>query len=535
MSFALREEKLKGPESSVELVRDKHDPTLSIIDRIGDFSGGVNFRDYNLIKDNQSALLQNAYPDDIFRGRRGYTAYNGTAISGINRISDITRYYLDTTSQHLICVVDRDTNDKVYYGNDTTGAMTELTGGTALTSGQKYTLVTYRDNLFFASENQALQVSTNGTTKADCGGSLPANANYILVVHENRLWNLGDSDNPNTLYYTSAGGMTGGTDPTSDMDFDGGGTIDINLGDGDYIVGAISFYRVLWVFKRNYIVQLFGDARFNFTPVYPPIHKGAVGHKAICKSGNQVYFVSWDGVYSVDSAGTLKNISQNIQPIFQDYGHAEWRMNKSYIEKTVLFYYDGYIWMSYPAGSSTVPDRVMIFDPERDGWFPQKGMDINCAVVQDGYSDEYELRTGSASTGKIWKMNEGFSDNTSAIEFRLKTKFRDQKMPERFKQYLSLTTDIKTTQAGDVTAYIDTYGDIVQVSTVAATTSGIKWGDVKWGEAYWATDSSQSTTLPINQPMRGPKIAIELIYSGTTSKLEVRSLSIIAKPEMLRR
>lgn len=775
--YSFEERKLKGRESQTELIRDVFDPELRIVDRINDFSGGVNFRDYTLVEDNQAIELQNGYPGDIFVGREGYTKYNSTALTGVTGIENIVRFYLGKTSQHLIVagtrtanktgidaytvlclhcngsdggttfvdssrtphspsavgncqldttqkkfgstsglfdgsgdyisiadstdwdfgtspltldfwvrfnelpasmgdkmyifsqyegaadywnfcienvggvpneykwsfrssynvppaqtvVVDSDditvnadtwyhvalirgwggnandwvitvngtsamgvggpttqtsntgvsaaaleigttqsgsscfngwldeirissgiaretatftpwtweyedgdeVNDRLFFGDDDLGTFTEVSGGTVLTGGQKYQFSVYKDDLFIASENQDLQYSDDGISKIDCGGTLPANAGHLLTVHEERLFNAGSASALNTLYYSASGVHSG--DPSSDMDFDGGGSININQGDGDYIVGLISFYKVLWVFKRNYVVQILGDSRFNFTPHYPPVNKGAVGYKAICKGDSVIYFVSRTGVHSIDAAGTLETISHNIDPIFRKATGTEWDVNKNHMDKTVLFMHDGYLWMSYTSGSSTVPNSVVIYDPLRKAWYPQKGMDINCAIIQSGYSDTYQLRTGATSAGTVWIMNSGYSDNTAAIEFVYKTKYKDQKMPERHKEYTEMIADVDCGKADTITVHIDIDETVTQQTSVVTTQVGKAWGSFNWGDAYWSGRTNIPDPVPLEQSMRGLRIAARFSYSSDDARLKIRSCTFIASPEMLRR
>lgn len=762
MPIEVQERKLRGPESKTEVIKDVHDPTLIILDRIADFSGGVNYRDFNLVEDNQCVEMQNMIPSDIGQGRKGYLEFNSAAPYGVDRFNNILRFYQGTTNRNLVATGERSTTyggkdsytkllihfegndgdtaftdhsatghtitangdakistdqykfgftsgyfdgtgdylsladhadwnlsdslftidfwvrftaftnvrnafcqcykdandywklyydstnnwfvleynvggggvtskiwawtpvvstwyhvafirgwggnandwvptvngsalaaaqtfditlaamgqpleigmnedanaylhghidefrfsngiarqtanftastqpyesstqtDKVYIAKDSDGSLTELVGGTDLTASQKYSLVTYKDDLFIASENQALQFCSNSKSKANCGGTLPTNAGHILCVHEDRLWNAGASAARDTIYYSAAGVYT--SDPASDTDFTGGGTINVNQGDGDYITAMASFYRVLYVFKRTYVAQIFGSAAFNFEVFYPPIAVGAVGHKAVCRGGEFLYFVSWDGVYSLNPSGSLKKISDNIEPIFDQTAPTDWRVNRTYMDRINLFYWNDWLFMSYPSGSQDRPNRVMIYDHRRKGWFPQKGLDVNCACVQDGHSDQFELRTGGGSVGKIWKMNTGFTDNGSAIAFKLKTKYLDQKMPERDKVYNQVIADVETEdRVATVTVTFETNEGLIH-QIQRETDAGILWGEHKWGTFYWGENAHINKNIPLSQEMRGTYIAGTFELTSSTTRLRVRSMTVVGKPEMLRR
>ena len=145
----------------------------------------------------------------------------------------------------------------------------------------------------FSSFNDLAIISDGGTpysydqtTFGVLAGSPPTFS--FSTSHRGRHWCAGDSSAPSRLYYSVAG------DP-EDWTGVGSGSIDVDPGDGDSIVGLLSWKSELWVFKgptKLSIHRITGSSSSDFARVPFIYGVSAVGHNAIFPYGDDFGFWS---------------------------------------------------------------------------------------------------------------------------------------------------------------------------------------------------------------------------------------------------
>lgn len=141
-------------------------------------------------------------------------------------------------------------------------------------------------------------------------------------------------------------------------------------GSSDYIVGLQPFAEdALVVFARNsiHIIRGVGADLQNSAVQEVTREVGAVARKSIVQIGNQILFLSDNGVYSVNFEdmynlrGASVPLSEPINPIMS-------RINKTYAANAVGVYHDNRYYLAVPLDSSTVNNAILVFNLLNNGW-----------------------------------------------------------------------------------------------------------------------------------------------------------------------
>ena len=323
------------------------------------YTGGMNDADeIDQLRDDEAVLIQNAYvsKQGSLEKRAGMSLVGddtgSTAITGlIGWIEDDgTKWLLSTTGTDLRYLngsswstmddgftTSLDTefvvaNNKMYIFNGTDNTHSWDGAATALNSGlvdmgsvsvprAKYG-IWWKNYLFMAGESVL-----NGT-------KYPA-----------RVWfsNIADPDT-----------WTTGTD-----------YFDVGLSDGQEITGLGILGEYLVIFKRKSIYVLSGSGPSDWklsTTVNNLVNVensvGCVSHRSIVQVGNDLWFMSDDGIRSLrrnEEGGTPLTgiVSGNIQGTIDT-------MNPSALDKVCATLYDKRFYYAIPTGSSTYNDVVMV-------------------------------------------------------------------------------------------------------------------------------------------------------------------------------
>ena len=134
-----------------------------------------------------------------------------------------------------------------------------------------------------------------------------------MFQYNRHLVVAGDSNNPNTVYYS-------GTDDIDDFSSTGSGTVKLD----DKVIGIRSFREDLIIFCQNSLYKL-SNINNSSTIIVTPITKnvGCLDNHSIQEVGGDLVFLSPDGVRTV--AGTvrigdveLSSVSRQIQPIINN-------------------------------------------------------------------------------------------------------------------------------------------------------------------------------------------------------------------------
>lgn len=216
----------------------------------------------------------------------------------------------------------------------------------------------------------------DGTTLTDLGATTgtpgdPPDTISFVVTAGGRVWAAGIAADPDTLW---ASYLLDATSWNSTF-----GNIRIGSGDGDPITGLIGWDdEKVVIFKRNSIYLLtvspavltYADAAHSLSEA--TITKlsdtiGCVSNRSIARVGNDVWFLSDDGVFSLGRvmATNEREIRQASSIPVQDVID---RVNWQYADKAAGFFWDTRYFLSLPLDDETSPSSTLVFSTKKGAW-----------------------------------------------------------------------------------------------------------------------------------------------------------------------
>jgi hypothetical protein len=192
----------------------------------------------------------------------------------------------------------------------------------------------------------------------------------------------------------------------------------IASGGADYVVALQPFAEDnLVVFNRNTIHIVVGTTNVAEAQVRELTREvGCVARKSVVQVGNQIFFLSDNGVYSIDF-GDLYNLrgasiplSESIDPIIK-------RINTDAAENSVAIYHNNRYYIAVPLDDSTENNAVLVYNFINQGW---ESVDT---VGSLGWNISNLIRAGAGGFNKLYAINsfggihllESRSDDTDLI------------------------------------------------------------------------------------------------------------------------
>lgn len=237
------------------------------------------------------------------------------------------------------------------------------------------------------------------------------------VYHQRRLWV------PYTHNSGNPGSSRNRTDEIIASDILDYNTFDqlqnqyrITAGVADYVVGIEPFAEDnLLVFNRNsiHLIRGVGGALTDTTTQLITTEVGCVARRSILQVGNQVMFLSDNGVYAA-AFGDLYNLRGAGVPLSEPINSLIQRINRNYAGNSVAAYFNNRYYLAIPLDNSTVNNAILIYNFLNQGWESldttgQDGWDIQNLIVGDtgGLSKLYTV----SSSGSIHIIDERSTGN----------------------------------------------------------------------------------------------------------------------------
>ena len=179
------------------------------------------------------------------------------------------------------------------------------------------------------------------------------------------------------------------------------GNYRIASGGADRVVAIQPFSEDnLVVFNRNTIHLIRGVTGALEETVVQEITRevGCLARKSVVQVGNQIFFLSDNGVYAVrfedlyNLRGASIPLSESIDPIIK-------RINKDYAYNAVAIYHDNRYYLSVPLDSSTVNNTILVYNFLNNGW---ESIDT---VAAAGWDIDNLIRAGAGSLNKLYAVN----------------------------------------------------------------------------------------------------------------------------------
>lgn len=305
-------------------------------------------------------------------------------------------------------------------------------------------LVQLTDQLYWADSNESGGISNwDGAAVTVIGGS-PANAT-ILEVITNRLAAAGVASVPDAVYFSDI--LDADTwDQVNDQ-------IRIGAGDGEPIVALKAWQEsnlLVWKRRGVWVINCDPTATNAAGFVVSKIHNtiGCVARRSVCQIGQDVWFLSRNGVMSVQKQiGTSTNLiavpmSQPIQDVVQ-------RIRWEHVHKSAAVCYNNYYLLSVPVDSNE-PDTVLVYHYMTGGWTVFKGWDA-CTFLEQAFEGKTRLLLGCVN-GEVREWLDHLEESEIEAEFDYRDGLKGVTLPQ------VLSFDFPPGQ--DIVATIETRGMI---------------------------------------------------------------------------
>lgn len=394
--------------------------------KINTFSGGLNTGSPSMaISDHQSTDEYGWDTDQTpaLHTRKGRTPYGTTGAAQTNLLTNF-----NTT--HLVRAV----GTALQYNNTGT-TWTVITG-------------TFTDADWDATNYEISSVPylllTNGTdnVKKWSGSALTdLNANapkgkYITNDTYRVFIALADS-----LYFSAL------NDATDWLTAQNSGIIRYVTPNGGDITAVRNFYGDKYMWKADCFSTLQGTDYFSFRVKEISNQIGCISFKTIQEvqmpSNSALFWLGQNDVYMF-SSGLPIAIGESIRPYLDNINTTYW--SRCFGATDGLRYYLGLV-----TGANTQPDTFLMYDPRYHIW--------RISSLSDNFRYSANLNNVwyiGDSTGLTKKMNQGTSDNGTAITWMITSKSFDEGMPETEKEYNELHIQAYIPVGSTLNIYVST-------------------------------------------------------------------------------
>lgn len=160
----------------------------------------------------------------------------------------------------------------------------------------------------------------------------------------------------------------------------GAGWQDFQTATGDTIKALHPFGLYLLVFLRQAVHVIAGvnPESWNVRQLAPV---GAISKRAVTEHDGLVYFLGDRGFYVTDGA-TVQEVPgySKVRDWFKEA--MSWDVAENRGNNAVLWAHAGFIWISVPTGKGKEPDRVIVYDPDTESFWPQELSVTDIAITR---------------------------------------------------------------------------------------------------------------------------------------------------------
>jgi len=397
---------------------------------LNNFTGGLNVILTNdLLGDGEALIRKNWGQDELgaLKKVNGYTKKNSTLIHA-SPIHGLFRVYKSAGSDELLAIC----NGAMYYSDNEGTSWTAATSGGSLSTSDFFTGVNYNDLFFFTSPTDNLKHFTPSTNTVAAATDTPTVGCKVLFKRaDRRLVALVNSTNGSTLYHSKVDPTGTAADDWSATGDAGSIAIDgtksdpltagISLGTYDLIFKDATAFKV-WDYPATKAVRIIGSP-------------GCAAPYSIASGGGYIFLLGRDAIWMWDGVSFTK-ISDPVRSVIAG-------INSTYIQNAFAVYRNGFYLLFYTPTGQTTNTKCLVYDVKYSNpydnkciWYERDDLAINCPLVLSGTGDANEIYGGDApSTGFIYRLDNGTSDNTANITAIYQTKYFDMKASNVVKRF----------------------------------------------------------------------------------------------------
>lgn len=499
--------------------------------RFFDNVGGLNLRFNDILLDerdaeeivNLHATTRGSWTNDGI----GFQTLNDAGLGG--QVTGMDEY--TTLEGHAYLMVSA--NGKLHTFAPATGTATEIADGLDADAPMRF--VTFNGLLICCNGVNAPK-KWDGTTFAELGGWPPAIPGVspgqpsLAAIFANRVVFSGDADNPSMLYLSE---LENPENFTPDTGATSAGAIQVSPGDGDRITALQTLYlplaneEVLVVFKQHSTYLLTGNDAENFVLQKVSDEFGAVSSQSLALVGNELMFLSAEGITSLSTATAQGNIttgfiSDRIRPQLS-------RLNRHNLGQSFAVHLRGRqeVWWFVTEGSATQNQRVLVYNYGINrAWSRRTGIVAACGCMFGG-----ELYTGNY-TGYIQQQLRGNTYDDEPILWTYRTPFYNLGAPRQRKRIRDVELYFK--QIASLSLTLWSAWDFRRAAasrqsrnlTLSPDSNSSLFGTGVYGVDYYA--QSGSSIVRFTPSGSGQFFQLEFTGSSDNSPVEIEGWSITA-------
>lgn len=386
--------------------------------------------------------------------------------------------------------------------------------------------------LFMASSTNQMQVvvGTAATMAAISGPAADWASSFptFAVQHDLRMWAGGNASDPHRLYYTPA---------ADHEDFASGGTLSVYPGEGERIVGAVSFRGALLVFKYPkgiYLVTTTDPTPANWRVDRYSTAVGTLSQHTIVSIENDVLFMDRVGNIHALSAtnirGDVNTSNISAQSDLDQFFRTD--VNLTELQRAVGAWYQArrQVIFALPLGASLDNSLRLIgeIQPGMEGrtnrWFMSR-RDVCVSLWMSPDASGVDRPRVGDDAGFIWQLDtEARNRDGAAYSITFNTAdtdlgFADPNLAYVDKNFTFLT--LVSEPSGDFDLTANVYVDNVLTSTVVFSLAG---GGVPLGEFELDADALGSNfTKTDRQGIEGSgrRIRLEVTNDGADEVVSI--------------
>lgn len=359
-----------------------------------------------------------------------------------------------------------------------------------------------------------------------------------LTTFQNCLVISGQDTNVNNLQYSHAGGGTIGEIGSEYFPDDDNGVI-VESSFGDRITAVATLRDLLYIFHKNSIHVLGGDitaaegSPFSVELLTKEGGIGCIAFASMVEFKGQLLFLSESGMYSINAANNLTEISELVRPFFQDASLTKSRsVAFNWVDQNLIIIHipKEEIPLNGVAKIATNETLILAYDTYKDAWLRWEGVNftggitvLNNEVVFSSRNETSERYTGyEVATFSSTDTTYDYNDHEKAIEFEYETNWEslgDPTVPKKFlrvKMYAMDTDGSFESPGFDLTVSVqkDFFNfDLGQIPfDFGGGRDEVGWGADPWGIYPWGGPPSQffKSKLP-----SGKSKCLKMVFSNS--------------------
>lgn len=481
--------------------------------------------------DEECVLIQNGITNGTgYLDKRAGNAFVGNELTSSNPVTGLFTFIVDGGSPKEL----RMQTTKLQYNN--AGTWTDI--DTGFTTGLD-TWFTQANNKVYISNGTDNIHSYDGSTVTDLGNTTYPNAKYT-AFWKNYMFVAGSGVLNSTTYKNRVWFSNLGTPDTFTTATD---WFDVGKSDGQEITGIYPLGEFLVIFKRRSVHILTGSnpsewilsaSVNNLLTISNGI--GCVSAKSIVQVGNDLWFMSDDGMRSVrrneQGATPLMGIvSGNINTTIDE-------INWSYASKIASVFFDNKVYVAIPTGTSQTNNKILVANTRVSldnptnpyPWFVYTGWTPYCWNIH--LSGTPVLHYGDSLKTNVIQGETGTSDVVGTIDFDVRGKMIDLKAPEMRKTVRFIKYGVTGGGDYDLDFYTSTDGTTYTFRDAINLSQGTVWDTGTWGSSVWSSTGELKDKIALK--IGTPQIQCRFRNNGNAQPVTLYPFTLAIKQRKIK-